>query len=135
MLSTTCTIRVRYAETDAMAVTYHGAYFPFLEQARIQLLDDLGYPYRDLEKQGFLLPVLEAHVKWLRPSRFDDRIDVTAEIRDSPSVRLEIHYTIKRDDTLLLTGYTRHAFVSPEGRPIKPPSELIAAMQAKMAGK
>lgn len=132
MLSTSCPIRVRYAETDAMGVTYHGSYFPFLEQARIQLLDDIGFPYRDLEKQGYLLPVLEAHVKWHRPSRFDDRITVIAEVREPPSVRLTIHYTVMRDDTLLLTGYTRHAFVSPEGRPIKPPVELIEAMTARL---
>ena len=132
MLSTTCTIRIRYAETDAMAVTYHGSYFPFLEQARIQLLDEIGFPYRELEQQGYLLPVLEAHVKWLRPSRFDDRIQVTAEVRDPPSVRLSIHYVVKCNDAILLTGYTRHAFVSPEGHPIKPPAELIAAMHARM---
>lgn len=133
MLSTTCPIRVRYAETDAMAVTYHGAYFPFLEQARIQLLDEIGFPYRELEKQGYLLPVLEAHVKWHRPSHFDDRIVVVAEVRDPPSVRLTIHYTVTRGDTLLLSGFTRHAFVSPEGRPIKPPVEMIKAMELRMA--
>lgn len=45
-------IRVRYQETDQMGVVYHGNYFTWFEAARIELLDQLGCPYRDLEKVG-----------------------------------------------------------------------------------
>ena len=74
MLSATTEIRVRYAETDKMGVVYHANYFVWFEAARIQLLDDLGLPYNDLEERGYLLPVLECGAKFLQPAHFDDRL-------------------------------------------------------------
>ncbi|NBP90463.1 MAG: hypothetical protein EBU50_04445, partial [Opitutae bacterium] len=59
MLEASVETRVRFAETDAMGVTYHGNYLPWFEMARVAMLDKIGYPYRELEKDGFLLPVLE----------------------------------------------------------------------------
>ena len=51
-------VKVRYQETDQMGVVYHGNYFTWFEIARVQLLEDLGFPYRELEKKGYFLPVL-----------------------------------------------------------------------------
>ncbi len=124
MLSATTEIRVRYAETDKMGVVYHANYFAWFEAARIKLLDDLELPYRDLERRGYLLPVLECEAKFLAPAHFDDRLAVTVSIADLPVARIEARYEVKRDDDLLATGRTLHAFVSPEGKILRPPEDF-----------
>ena len=58
MLRVTTSIRVRYQETDKMGIAYHGNYFTWLEVARIHLLDSIGCPYKELEEDGYFLPVI-----------------------------------------------------------------------------
>jgi len=124
MPQATVETRVRFAETDAMGVTYHGNYLPWFEMARVALLDQLGCPYRELEKQGFLLPVLEAGLTYHRPSRFDDRVRITASLTERPRARLRLTYKVERDGELLVEGFTVHAFVGPDFKAIRPPEAL-----------
>ncbi|MGJ3242898.1 MAG: acyl-CoA thioesterase [Opitutales bacterium] len=130
MLETNISIRVRYAETDQMGVVYHANFLPWLESARIQALDNLGYPYKRLEADGYLLPVLEVNLKYHQPARFDDRLSVTAVLAQPPGVRFRISYRVERDGTLLCEGETRHAFLGRDYRPCRPPSALKEAWQA-----
>jgi acyl-CoA thioester hydrolase len=126
MLLSTTEIRVRYAETDMMGVVYHANYFTWFEVARIQLLDDLGLPYRELDKRGYLLPVLECEAKFILPARFDDRLSVQVRIEELPIARIEARYEVTRGEDTLATGRTTHAFMSPEGSIIRPPEEFAA---------
>ena len=121
MLLSSTEIRVRYAETDMMGVVYHANYFTWFEAARIQLLDDLGLPYRELDKRGYLLPVLECEAKFILPARFDDRLSVQVRIEELPIARIEARYEVKREEDTLAIGRTTHAFMSPDGRIIRPP--------------
>ena len=129
MIQSTSTQRVRFAETDAMGVVYHGNYFPWFEAGRIQLLDDLGLPYREMEALGVRLPVLEGHAEYVRPARFDDRVRIVTTIREKPGARIRIEYEVFLDDTLLTRGYTVHAFMNNEGRAIKPPAEMLIRLR------
>lgn len=129
MIEATTEIRVRYAETDQMGVVYHGSYLPWLEQARIHLLDTLGVPYRELEADGFLLPVLEAHLKYKAPARFDDRVAVTARIPDPGNLKIRITYEVRRGENLLAEAWTLHAFINRAGRPVRPPLRLVEALR------
>ena len=95
MLQATVETRVRFAETDAMGVTYHGNYLPWFEMARVALLDQLGTPYRQLEQEGFLLPVLETGLTYHRPSRFDDRVRITVTLAEKPKARLKLTYQVE----------------------------------------
>lgn len=131
MLTATQEIRVRYVETDNMGVVHHANYFAWFEAARIRLLDDLGLPYRQLEEQGHLLPVLACSAEFKAPARFDDRLHVTVFIDELPTVRIQARYEVKCDDQLLATGSTLHAFVSPQGQVIRPPEAFL--QKAKQA--
>ncbi|MFA6456700.1 MAG: thioesterase family protein [Bacteroidota bacterium] len=125
-------VRVRYAETDAMKVVYHGNYLPYFEDARTNLFRNIGIIYTDIEKAGFYLVVLEAHVKYLRPAVYDDILQVKATFKELPALKLTVDYEITRksDGVLLVTGQTVHAFVHAEsGRPIRPPKEYFSIMQ------
>lgn len=126
MIQAQSQIRVRYAETDAMGIVHHGSYIPWLETARVQLLDDLGYPYRKLEQDGVVLPVIEVHLRYRTPCRFDDRLVVTARVGTMPTARLRIDYQIHRDETLICEATSHHGFVTREGKPVRPPEKLHA---------
>lgn len=129
MIQATVETRVRFAETDAMGVTYHGNYLPWFEMARVALLDQLGTPYRELEKAGFLLPVLEAGLKYHRPSHFDDRVRITVTLAEKPTARLRLDYVVERDGELLVEGFTVHAFVTRDFKAVRPPAQLEHAVQ------
>ena len=129
MISSETKIRVRFAETDAMRVAYHGNYFAWFEAARIEMLDSIGLPYRDLYAQGCHLPVLEVWVKYIRSARFDDILTIRASIKERPSVKIKVEYEVFCGEQKLCEGYSMHAFVNSQGCPIKPPSDFINKMR------
>ena len=75
------TVRVRYAETDQMGVAYHANYFVWFEVGRTDWLRTFGVTYRDLEAEGFLLPVIEAHCEYRASARYDDDLRITSTAR------------------------------------------------------
>jgi acyl-CoA thioester hydrolase len=121
MLEHRCRIEVRYAETDMMGVVYHGSYLPWLEVARTALLAAEGLPYRELEKEGFFLPVIEVALRYRKPARYADTVEVHARITARPSLRLRVDYELWRGEELLAEGHTAHVFIDREGRPRRPP--------------
>jgi len=127
-------VRVRYAETDMMGIVYHGSYIPWLECARIQLLDDIGCPYREMETLGVKLPVVELNCRYREPARFDDRVRVVAEIEDRPRARITIRYKLYRqvDEVLLCEATSVHAFMDENQRPCRPPEKLREAFERMM---
>ena len=128
-ISYTIEQRVRYAETDVMGVVYYGDYFTFFEVGRVELLRHRGHSYRELEDEGFLLPVVEASCRYFKPLRFDDMIRITATVGEIGRTKLEFHYEIKNlDDELLTQGITRHACVNWDGKPVRIGGSLAKAL-------
>ncbi|WP_407871315.1 acyl-CoA thioesterase [Paenibacillus sp. P36] len=124
-------LRVRYAETDQMGVVYHANYLNWFEIGRTELIRELGYPYRRIEEQGLLLPVVEADLKFKKPARYDDLVSVNTRVLEMTSVRLHFTYEIRKvnedaaegveenSGELLVTGTTRHVWVNPSWRPVR----------------
>lgn len=130
MLESRTQIAVRYAETDMMGVVYHGNYLPWFEVGRTTLLKDCGLPYRDLEAQGYLLPVTELGMKFHKPALYDDTVTVITRLKERPLLRIRLEYEVRRGDELLVTGFTIHGFINKQGEPVRPP----AAFTEKMRG-
>lgn len=128
MIQSRSQVTVRYAETDMMGVVYHGNYLPWFEIGRTTLLREQGLPYRELEADGFLLPVLEVTARYLRPARYDDTITIVTTLREKPTLRIHLEYELFNGDTLLATGKTVHAFIDRQGRPVRPPPRFVARM-------
>lgn len=118
-------ITVRYAETDAMRMVYYANYFVYFEVARTTALAELGHPYAEMEARGFLIPVLDAQCRYLKPARYGDVLTLVTTRWRLGEVRIGFDYEVLRQGELLATGSTRHAFVNPEGKPIRPPRELL----------
>ena len=119
-------IVVRYAETDMMGVVYHGSYLPWFEVGRTTLLKELGLAYRQLEADGYRLPVLEVGAKYFRPALYDDTLTIVTTLREKPLLRIRLEYEVRRGDELLATGSTVHAFIDREGKPVRPPPAAVA---------
>lgn len=119
-------VRVRYAETDKMGVVYYANYFVWFEVARADLLRSLGWSYREMERAGVSLPVIEAQCQYHRSVRYDDEIDVRAEGRLLSQVRMEFSYQVVRreDHALAASGRTVHAALDPAGKPCRLPGRI-----------
>lgn len=135
MIQSRAAVTVRYAETDMMGVVYHGSYFPWFEIGRTTLLKEMGLPYRKLEAEGYLLPVLEAAAKYIRPAVYDDALTIVTTLREKPILRIRLEYEVLRGEELLATGFTVHAFVDRQGKPIRPPASVVAVMTAAFKGR
>ncbi|MCR5114708.1 MAG: acyl-CoA thioesterase [Bacteroidales bacterium] len=116
----TYTHKVHYYETDKMGVTHHSNYIRWMEEARVDFLEQIGYGYRKLEEEGIISPVIGVECDFKTPTTFDDDVEIEVSVKEFRGVRLTIGYVMKRksDGALVLTGRTRHCFVDPNGRPI-----------------
>ena len=129
MRKITMQYRVPYADTDQMGVVYYGNYLTIFERARNELMRACGYTYRECEAEGWALPVTHAEVDYKRPARYDDLLEVTAWCRAHKGVRLEIACEVRVGGELLVSGFTRHCFVSTKTfHPIPPPERLLKVL-------
>lgn len=104
--------RVRYAETDQMGVVYYGNYSQYFEIGRVEALRALNLSYKKMEEEGIMLPVLKLEVKYLAPATYDDLIEISSEIRETPSTRITFHHEIRNEAGKLLTiGMVQLVFV------------------------
>ncbi len=93
MLQSEVEVEVPFHDSDPMGVTWHGNYFRYIETARSALLNSIGYNYRQMVDSGYLWPVADARIKYIRPTTFGQRLRVTATLAEYEN-RLKIAYTI-----------------------------------------
>ena len=103
MIHTTHTIRVRYAETDPMKYVYYGNYATYFEVGRVELFRELGMPYEEIERLGIWLPVSQFSIKYLKPARYDQNLEIHTFIKKIPGVRIEFEYEIYNDSKEKIT--------------------------------
>lgn len=120
-------IRVRYAETDQMGVAYYANYFIWMEQARTEYLEHLGFSYKELEEQGYYLPVVEARASYKTPAKYDDWLDIKC-LFTCEKVKIKVAYEIFRDSTKLADANTVHVFTDANGKPVRPPKALFKSI-------
>ena len=117
---------MRYAETDKMGVVYYANYFVWFEVARTDLLRHAGFTYRDMETEGCMLPVLEAHCQYRKPALYDDELEITTTGTWVSHVRVRFDYEIVRlaDAAVLADGHTVHASLDLSGKPMRLPDRV-----------
>lgn len=131
MRKVTIEYRVPYADTDRMGVVYYGNYLTLFERSRNELMRACGYTYKECEEEGWMLPVTHAEVDYRRPAKYDDLLEITAWVKMHKGVRIEIACEIRRkgEEQVLVSGFTRHAFVSTKTfSPISPTERFIAIL-------
>ncbi|MEZ5217676.1 MAG: thioesterase family protein [Ilumatobacteraceae bacterium] len=119
-------LRVRFAETDAMGIVHHAAYLPYLEEARVEWLRELGHPYDAMRAEGFDYAVLEVFTQYLRPLTFDEVVTVHVRMAAASRATFEIGYLITVEGEVRSTAVTVHGCVDQQGRPARLPVWLTA---------
>jgi len=119
-------IRVIFGDTDQMGVVYYGNYMRFFESARAAYWRGLGRSYQDLVDWGVAMPVVEAHCNYKRPAHYEDLLVLDTRVSELRAASLRFAYVVKRGDTVLAEGYTRHAVIGTDGKPRALPEPLKA---------
>lgn len=112
---------VKYYETDKMGITHHSNYFRWMEEARIDFLERIGYGYDMLEASGVISPVVSICAKYLAPSTFNDDIIVKVRLKEYSGVKFAFEYEMinAKDRTLCATGESHHCFTDQNKKPIR----------------
>jgi acyl-CoA thioester hydrolase len=127
------TLRVRYAETDAMGVVYHSNYLVWFEVGRGDYFRALDQDYGKWEKMGYFLPVSEAYARFVSPARYGDLIQVRTRLEEVRSRSLTLGYEVCLAESLrgLVTGWTKHLCMDAQGRVRRLPRQLFLSLEKR----
>lgn len=106
-LQATVSVEVPFHDVDAMNVAWHGHYVKYFELARCALLRLINYDYPQMQASGYLWPIVECHLKYVRPASYGQLVNVTASLLEHEN-RLKIGYEITdaQSGERLTKGYT-----------------------------
>lgn len=115
------THRIQYYETDQMGVTHHSNYIRWMEEARIQFLDEIGWGYDRLEELGILSPVLGVDCKYKEVTHFRDEVVIDVKLVAFRGVRFTIAYEMRKKESgnLVFTGTSEHCFLGKDFKPVR----------------
>jgi acyl-CoA thioester hydrolase len=106
-------IRVRFEDTEATSVVYYGNYLTYFAVAWVEYLRERGLPISEVNKRVHL-PVVEVLVRYLKPARLDDLLEVTSRVGERKRASFTFIYEIKNEAReVVATGYTRHVCLDP----------------------
>jgi acyl-CoA thioester hydrolase len=130
------TVRVRYADTDRMGVVYHANYFEYFETGRADFIRRVWKPYAELEREGLILPVIEAGCRYYKGAEYDDILTVCTRVADFSGARLRFQYTIFKSSEIhsLAEGFTVHCFMTLQGKLRRMPSPLQKILEDLQKG-
>ena len=129
-------IRVRYAETDQMGVVYHANHFIWFEVGRVELLRQLGFSYRDMEREdNCFIAVVDARCRYKAPVRYDEEILVRTWLRNIRESVIHFGYELVRieDGALLAEGETTHIVADAEMRKAALPEKYMKVFREAAA--
>ena len=134
-------LKARYYETDQMGIIHHSNYIRWMEEARIDMLDQMGYPYRRFEEMGYISPVLHAECEYKKSVKFGDDVKILVSIQELGKVKFALRYDIcnmSQGGVLSACGMTRHCFLNKDGRPVmmnKEMKEFSTELQRLLVGE
>jgi len=129
-----CRHRVLYGDTDAAAVVYNANYLRYFELGRTEFMRERICSYREIEEMGFILPVIECHIRFKAPARYDDLLIIETTLTDLKKVSCTFNYRIMQEDDnsrprLLAKGSTVMASINRQGKLTPLPDEVTSRLQ------
>ena len=122
--------KVQYYETDMMGVTHHANYIRWMEEARIDFMDRIGFPYRQMEAEGVFSPVKSLQVNYLKPCTFGDEVEITVSVKDFNGVIITIAYDMTLKGDRIFTGSSEHVFLDRNGKFVRMKKVMPAFCEA-----
>lgn len=110
--------RVNYYETDKMGITHHSNYIRFMEEARVDFMDQLGMGYEKMEEAGIGSPVIGIECSFKKTTTFPDEIEIVVKTEKCSAFKLIVAYEMKVKGELCFTGKSTHCFLDKTGKPV-----------------
>ena len=110
--------QAKYYETDQMGIIHHSNYIRWMEEARIDLMDEIGFSYRKMEEIGIISPVLSVQCEYKNMVHFDDTVLIEVDIKQYNGIKLTVTYRMTNETTgqMCTLGESSHCFLNREGR-------------------
>ena len=129
------THKVNYYETDKMGITHHSNYIRFMEEARVDFLSQIGFPFDKIEEEGIISPVSRVEYSYRKTTTFADVISIKVEVDKLSPVKLCLKYELTCNGEVCGIGKSEHCFLNQEGRPViveKEKPEFFNALKNSM---
>ncbi|WP_420596947.1 acyl-CoA thioesterase [Deinococcus sp.] len=124
-------LRVRYAETDAMAVAHHANYPIWFEVGRSALMHALRLPYSEVEAAGYYFMLSKLEVNYRAAARYDELLTLTTRIEAVQSRAVTFGYTLRRGETLVATGTTQHIITDKAYKIARIPDDVLLRLRGE----
>lgn len=112
----------QYYETDQMGIIHHSNYIRWLEEARVDFMDQMGFGYYKMEEEGIFSPVIEVSCRYKQMVRFHEWVEIMVKIKKYNGVRLCLDYEMTQKDErqgdgkiLCATASSTHCFIDKAG--------------------
>lgn len=118
--------KVQYYETDKMGITHHSNYIRWMEEARVDYLEKIGWGYKRMEEEGIISPVLTVSGKFKKSTTFDDVVEITTKMKAFNGLRLTVEYEMKEQKTgeIVYIGSSEHCFLNKDFKAIRLKTEF-----------
>lgn len=109
--------KTQYYETDQMGIVHHSNYIRWFEEARTDLMEQLGMGYDRMEAEGIISPVLEVNCQYKSMTHFGETVSIATRVEKYNGIRLELSYEVKNTETgeIRAAGNSKHCFLDREG--------------------
>ncbi len=112
------THKVQYYETDKMLVTHHSNYMRWMEEARVDFLERIGWSYIKIEELGIISPVIALDGKYIKSTTFGDEVAIDVRVEEFKGLKLKLVYKMTKEGETVFEGHSSHCFLNRTGKPI-----------------
>lgn len=126
-------LRVLYGDTDTAGIVYHANYLRYFEAARGEFLRQAGIPYAEMERAGYVWPVVESWLRHRLPAHYDEKLEISVFVSQLGAASATLVYEVRREGVLLCEGRTRLACTRRSGGVARMPSHVREALALNMA--
>jgi len=130
-------VRVRYKDTDQMAIAHHSNYIVWFEIGRTDLCRVAGVTYREIEERGLILVVTEIGCRYRKPYQYDDEVLIRTSVEElgSRSIRFAYELCDGAGERVHATGFSMHVWVDRASRrPVVAAPDIVAVFAPFQSG-
>ena len=112
--------KVKYYETDKMGISHHSNYIRWMEEAKMDYLEALGFSMENIEATGVTSPVIGVECQYKHTTTFSDNVRIEVELFEYTGVKINLSYKMYNDATgaLVATGKSSNCYIDEKGNPI-----------------
>ena len=103
--------KIQYYETDKMGITHHSNYVRFMEEARVDFFEKIGWAYDRFEAEGIASPVTSIELEYKAPTTYPDEIEIFINIEAFRGIKLRLKYEMKLGDKTCCIAHSEHCFL------------------------